>query len=628
MNDTLKEKIKNLPRAPGVYLMKSTRGEVIYVGKAINLNARVRSYFVQAPSDTRPFVALLDKMLEDIEVMLVHSEKEALLLENELIKKHQPKYNILLRDGKTYLSLRIDLRQAFPRIEIVRSTQDDGATYFGPYDSATDIREVLRMIRRHFQLRVCSDKTLATRKRPCLVHQMGRCPAPCVFEVSADEYRQHVEAVMLLLKGRSKQLLDFLKTRMQQCSEALRFEEAARLRDQLEALSRSQEKQVVVLDNLEDRDFLGFAQNSHKLSVYVLQLRQGRISGGRSFGFKQQGIPVEEVFSSFLNLYYAAESFIPQHILLPMSLQEDAQALVALLRERKHAKVEIRTPCRGKWLSLLQTAQENAQNHLHEYGQEEDTPQLLASLQQKLALKKLPRWVECWDVSHSQGKSLVASKVAALEGKLEKSLYRRFHLKTVASNDDFQSLYEVISRRLKQAKEAGGPFPDLMVVDGGKGQLSAAMAAARDLGLGGEMDWIGLAKSRLLSQPLPQETSLRSEERIFLPGRKEALVLPQNAAELLFLVRLRDEAHRFAVTFQRKTARKQLLRTQLDEIPGIGHARKTSLLQHFGSYQRLEKASCAQIAEVDGIGEALAAKLVDFLHKPKEAKAHLDMAPL
>jgi len=612
----LREKINNLPRAPGVYLMKSACGDIIYVGKAINLHARVRSYFSQTPSDGRAFVALLDKVLFDIEVVVVHSEKEALLLENELIKKHQPKYNIRLRDDKTYLSLRVDLRHEFPRIEVVRKTKDDGATYFGPYGSATDIREVLRMIHRYFQLRICTDKALATRKRPCLAYQMGRCPAPCVFEVPVHEYRRNVDAAMLLLEGRSKQLEDFLKGRIKQCSNALKFEEAARLRDQLSALLRSQEKQLVVLEGLDDKDFVGFAQNSHMFSIYVLQLRQGHLVGGRPFCFRQQGVPVEEVLSSFLNLYYASENFIPKQILLPIQLKEDEEALALLLREKKKAKVEIRMPHRGKWLSLLKTAQENAHNNLNEHEQkEEDVEKLLAELQQKLALKKLPRWVECFDVSHFQGNSIVGSKVAAIDGKLDKSLYRRFHLRTVVSNDDFKSLYEVVFRRLKQGKEEGA-LPDLIVVDGGKGQLSSAMAAARDLQVT-DVEWVGLAKSRLLGQALPEEMPQKSEERIFLPGRKEALVLPQSLAELLFLVRLRDEAHRFAVAFQRKSARKQALRTRLDEVWGVGDARKRSLLQHFGSHKCLEKASCAEIAQVAGIGEQLAAKIFNSLHKPK-----------
>ena len=615
MDNALKEKIDNLPRAPGVYLMKSARGEIIYIGKAVDLHARVRSYFSQAPSDSRAFVALLDKVLFDLEVVVVSTEKEALLLENELIKKHQPKFNIRLRDDKTYLSLRVDLRQDFPRIEVVRKTKDDGATYFGPYDSATDIREVLRMIRRHFQLRVCTDKTLATRKRPCLLHQIGRCPAPCVFEVPVHEYRRNVEAAVLLLEGRSRQLEDFLKERIKQNAEALKFEEAAQWRDQLSALRRSQEKQVVVLSHFEDKDFFGLAQNSDMLCTYVLQLRQGRLMGGRAFHFRQQGIPVEEVFSSFLNLYYAAEPLIPKQILLPMQL-EDAPALALLLREKKKARVELRVPSRGELFKLLKMAQENAASSLSEHRQkEEDTEKLLAELQRKLFLKKFPRWVECFDVSHFQGKSIVASKVAAVDGKLEKSLYRRFHLKTVASNDDFRSLYEVIYRRLKKGKEEGR-LPDLGVVDGGKGQLSAAMAAARDLGIK-EVEWVGLAKSRLKETPEPEAFSVRSEERLFLPSRKEALVWAQNSAELLFLLRLRDEAHRFAVGFQRKTARKKALQTPWEEIYGIGSARRKALLQHFGSCQRLQKASCAEIAQVAGIGQALAAKVFNSLHKPK-----------
>jgi len=616
MDSKLKEKIDKLPRVPGVYLMKSACGETIYVGKAVNLHARVRSYFSKAPSDSRPFVALLDKVLADIEVILVRSEKEALLLENELIKKHQPKYNILLRDDKTYVSLRVDLRHDFPRIEVVRKTKDDGATYFGPYDSSSDIRAVLRMIHRHFQLRVCTDKALANRKRPCLVHQIGRCPAPCVFEVPVHEYRRNVEAAVLLLEGRSKQLEDFLKGRIKQCAEGLKFEEAAQLRDQLEALRRSQEKQVVVLGHFEDKDFLGVAQSSQLLSIYVLQLRQGRLAGGRPFHFQQQGIPVEEVFSSFLNLYYAAESFIPGHILLPMQLEEDAKALALLLGEKKKTKVKLHTPRRGPLLKLLSMAQENANNHLSAHEQkEEDTQKLLATLQQKLGLQKFPRWVECFDISHFQGKSIVGSKVAAVDGKLEKALYRHFHLKTVASNDDFRSLYEVVLRRLKQGKKEG-KLPDLVVIDGGKGQLSAAVAAAKDAQVKG-VEWVGLAKSRLKEQALPTELSVRSEERLFLPGRKEALVLPQNAAELLFLELLRDEAHRFAVGFQRKTARKRALWTQLEEIPGVGSARRKKLLQHFGSHRRLQEASCADIAEVAGVGERLARQIFDFLNKPK-----------
>ncbi len=607
----LEAKLDALPNQPGVYLMKDRAGRIIYVGKAVNLKSRVRSYFNRGSSDGRAFVQLLDRVLGELETVVVRTEKEALLLENELIKKHRPRFNVQLRDDKQYLCLRLDTSHPFPRLETVRRPKKDRARYFGPYASASSIRETLRVVNRFFQLRTCSDHVLETRKRPCLLHQIGRCPAPCARPVSPAAYRENVEAVSLFLEGRSGPLLDQLRDRMKAAAQRLEFEEAARLRDQVIALERSLERQTVASTEPVDQDVFGLFREADRICIYLLYVRGGRITGGRALHFTSE-FPDGELVASLVNQYYADENFVPREVLLPAAPGE-VGALAELLSEQKGERVRVLVPQRGEKVELLALASRNAERSFSERTRtREEVEQVLARLQARLQLAKLPRRMECFDISHSQGTSIVASQVASVDTEPDPSRYRRYRLKTVTQNDDFASMHEILTRRLARGL-ADGDLPDLIVIDGGKGQLAAAWAALRDLGVQG-VDLVALAKSRELDPVSRDAPSQRSPERVFLVGRKDPVVLPQTSPELFALTRLRDEAHRFAITFQRKLSRRRGLASALDAVPGIGAARRTALLAHFGSVLRLKEASVEEIAAVASLGPALAERLHAHLH--------------
>lgn len=617
----LDDKLDALPNQPGVYLMKDRAGRIIYVGKAVNLRNRVRSYFNRASSDSRAFVQLLDRVLGDLETVVVRNEKEALLLENELIKKHRPRFNVQLRDDKQYLCLRLDLSHPYPRLETVRRPQRDGARYFGPYSSASSIRETLRVINRFFQLRTCTDHALETRKRPCLLHQIGRCPAPCVYPVPPEDYRRNVDAVALFLEGRSGPLLEQLRERMKASAKKLEFEDAARLRDQVIALERSLERQTIATTDAIDQDVFGLHRQADRICIYILYVRGGRITGGRPLHFTSD-FPDEELIESLVNQYYADENFVPREVLLPFAPNEP-EALAELLSERKGEKVRAFVPQRGDKVELLSLASRNAERAFSERTRtREEIEQVLARLQERLHLSKLPRRMECFDISHSQGTSIVASQVASLDTEPDTANYRRYKLKTVARNDDFASMHEILTRRLRRGLE-DRDLPDLIVIDGGKGQLAAAHAAMKDLGVEG-VDMVALAKSRDLEVPNPDEVSKRSPERVFLVARKDPIVLPQNSPELFALTRLRDEAHRFAITFQRKLSRRRGLQSQLDAIPGVGETRRKALLTHFGSLKRIKEASVGELAAVESLGPAVAERVHAFLRAPLKADVEED----
>jgi excinuclease ABC subunit C len=611
----LEAKLDALPNQPGVYLMKDRAGRIIYVGKAVNLRNRVRSYFTRGGSDARPFVQLLDRVMGDLETVVVRTEKEALLLENELIKKHRPRFNVQLRDDKQYLCLRLDTSHPYPRLETVRRPRKDGARYFGPYASASSIRETLRVVNRFFQLRTCSDHVLETRKRPCLLHQIGRCPAPCVYPVDVEGYRRNVEAVTLFLEGRSGPLVEQLQARMRDAARRLEFEEAARLRDQVIALERSLERQTVATTDPVDQDVFGLHREADRICIYLLYVRGGRITGGRALHFTSE-FPDEELVASLVNQYYADENFVPREVLLPAA-PGDVDALAELLSEMKGERVRVLVPQRGDKVELLALAARNAERAASErLRTREEVEAVLARLQERLHLSRLPRRMECFDVSHSQGTSIVASQVVSVDTEPDPSRYRRYRLKTVQRNDDFASMREILTRRLTRGK-AEGDLPDLIVIDGGKGQLAAAHAAMRDVGVDA-VDLVSLAKSRELDMVDRDAPARRSPERIFLVGRRDPVVLPPTSPELFALTRLRDEAHRFAITFQRKLTRRRGLRSALDVVPGVGPARKQALLSHFGSVKRLKDASIEELAAVEGIGPQVAERLHAFLHAPAE----------
>ena len=659
MDSALRQKLADLPAEPGCYLMKDRSGEVVYVGKASSLRSRVRSYFDAGRGDDRAFVALLDDLLGDIDVIVTRSEKEAVLLENELIKKHHPRFNVRLRDDKDFIVLRLDERHPYPRLEVRRARQkrDDGARYFGPYSSASSIRETLRIVNRWFQLRTCTDHVFDHRKRPCILYQIHRCPAPCVYDVAREDYRQSVEDAIEFLEGREGELAERLRRRMEEAAVALRFEDAARLRDQLVAVERSLEKQRVDFTtwaDAADRDVFGLYREGPDLVLAVLSMRRGKLQDARTYPFRQQEFPDEETLSSFLALYYD-QNPAPEEVLLPLEV-EGAWALAEVLSERRGRKVKLLTPQRGAKADLLEVAAKNAaQGFKSWHEKDERREEALLALTRALHLAKEPRWMECYDISTFQGAIAVGSGVSMKDGEPDKANYRRYKVKGIAGQDDFAMLYEVITRRLKRAL-AEACFPDLLVIDGGKGQLNAALAAAHDLGVatkpapGNEgvpfVEMAGLAKSRLVEYGTARVVSgrrrarsaaaelvdaadaaqrgfvselERTPERIFLPGRKDPLVLRQNSAELFLLARLRDEAHRFAITFHRKLRRSRNFQSVLEEIPGIGAGRRKALLRTLGSLKRVKEASLEEIARVEGFGPKAAQAVWDFFHPAEGA---------
>jgi excinuclease ABC subunit C len=610
-SERLEERLERLPAEPGVYLMKDARGQVIYVGKAVNLRSRVKSYFGRS-SDTRAFVPILEDVLHDVDTVLVSNEKEALLLENELIKRHQPRFNVLLKDDKNFICLRLDPAAEWPRLEVVRHFKRDGALYFGPYASASSIRETLRTINRYFQLRTCSDHVLHHRKRPCLLYQIGRCPAPCVYDVSREEYAQSVREVALFLEGKGSELLEALTERMKNASDAQRYEQAARLRDQLFAIERSLERQKIATTEPIDQDVFGFHREADRLVIYVLYVRQGRLNGGQSFPFTGQEFPDQELLASFVNLYYGQDNVLPDEVLLPLRPEGGVEPLAELLTEKRGRRVRVLVPQRGEKLRLVEMSAANArQASVDQRRSRDELEGVLERLGDRLHLSRPPRRIECFDISHFQGTSIVASQVAMTDGELDRARYRHFRIKSVRAQDDFASMYEVVGRRLRRGLMEG-ELPDLLVIDGGKGQVASARAAMKDVGV--QLDVVGLAKSRELEVDDQAGVTARSPERVFLPERKDPIVLPQNSPELFLLVRIRDEAHRFAITYQQKLMRRRNFRSVLEDIPGVGEGRKKALLRAFGSLKRIRGASIEELAAEAGLGTTLAERIHAHLH--------------
>src|SRR5438067_2443289 len=498
LSEELQRTLESLPTQPGCYIMKDRAGAVVYVGKAVNLRARVAQYFQERTGDSRVFIPFLEDLLGDIEVMITPSEKDAILLENELIKKYRPRFNIRLRDDKNFISLRLSGTHPYPRLEVVRRVRKDGARYFGPYSSASSIRETLSIVNRHFQLRTCTDQVMANRRRPCLQYQIKRCPAPCVYSVPEEDYQRSVEEVALFLEGKADELTAQISGRMKDAAAKLEYERAAQLRDQLHAIDRSLEKQRTVLGDAVDQDVLGFHREGGLLELQLLFFRGGRLSGGRSFSFSKQGFPTEELLSSFLDQYYESGAFIPKELFLPVPLP-DPDALEAWLSDRKGERVRLHVPERGEKARLLEMARENARHNFEERQRtQKNAFENLQRLQTRLRLPRLPRRIECFDISTFQGQLTVGSQVVFTDGEPDKSGYRLFKVRGEAVRDDFAAMFQVLTRRLKRGIE-DEHLPDLLVVDGGKGQLNVARAALREVGLSlSDVPLAGLAKSRVL----------------------------------------------------------------------------------------------------------------------------------
>ena len=588
--------LDTVPTQPGCYIMHDAKGRPIYVGKAKNLRARVRTYINE--TDSRYSVKFLMSRVARIEFLVTANEKEALLLENSLIKQYKPRYNVRLKDDKTYVSIRLDVTQDFPRLEIVRRYKKDGAKYFGPYSNARAVRETIRQIHRLFPLRRCSDSVMRNRSRPCLYHQMGQCGGPCAGMVDPAAYHEMVDQVVMVLEGRNDELEKKLLEQIKVAAEKLEFEKAAQLRDRLYALQQTVERQrAVVTAGAQDCDVFGYFSKGRFVEIEVLFYRAGKLMGGRAYSFAESEMPLDELLSSFVLQYYATNPAIPSEVLVPLEMEE-ADTLADILGEERGTRVSVHWPQRGEKVALVDLAMRNAKSSFEEKQLAEAANRdLLEHLQRALKLPRLPVRIECYDISTIQGTSAVGSMVTFENGVPEKSRYRHYAIREVEGQDDFGMLREVLMRRFVRAINETD-LPDLVVIDGGKGQLGVAEAVFKDLGVE-DLPAVGIAKSRA-------EDEGRSPERFFIPGRMNPIILPQHSAVVRLMAHIRDEAHRFAITYHRKKRGKATLKTSLTSIPGVGPARAKALLKHFGSVAKVKAASVEEIAAVPGIGEELA----------------------
>jgi len=595
--------IKHFPASPGVYIMKDETGKVIYVGKGINLKKRVASYFTRS-GDSRYQIRFLMNRVTTIDWIVTDTEKEALILENSLIKEHRPRYNMSLRDDKTYFSLRLDPAEEFPRITIIRKVQRDGARYFGPYSSATAAREVLKELCRTFPLRHYPLQSCRQRKRPCLYYQLKQCSAPCYGKITPEEYAGLVEGATLFLSGKNREIVRIYRERMAAAAQRQEYEEAGRYRDMIHSIEATVEKQKVASIG-GDTDVIGVVPLGDHLQISILFIRNGLLLGSRSYLPEWEFEP-EEGVASFLAGYYTGEVIIPDEILLSVPIS-GSQAMAELLSEKRGKKVSIVHPMRGPKLELVKMAAKNAGNAaLERQKKAEESGSILNELKDRLHLVKVPRRIECYDISNIQGRDAVGSRVSFLDGKADKSAYRRYRIRSVEQSDDFAMMREVLFRRFKTDR-ADEEKPDLIIVDGGIGQLGILSAVMEELDVAG-IDLAGLAKSRV-SSGMSSSTIERSDERVFLPGRKNPVTLRQNSPALLLLARIRDEAHRFAITYHRKLRSASALSSALDSISGIGSVLRKRLLETFGTVQGIRNASTEELIAVKGVTKELAERI-------------------
>jgi excinuclease ABC subunit C len=616
MNETVLARLETLPNAPGCYLFRDTKGVIVYVGKARNLRSRVRQYFAAGSTDYRYFVPLLEKVLGDIETVVTETEKEAVLLEDSLIKEHKPRYNVRLRDDKTYLSIKLDLRADWPRLEVVRRPSADKAQYYGPYPSATAARRTLKLVNKHFKLRTCDDATMASRTRPCLEYQIKRCPAPCVYEVDRESYGQQARFVGLFLEGKNDELAKGIEADMKTAAKSLAFERAAQLRDQLSAIREVQERQRVSEVSDRDRDVVGIYREGDAVALAVLVVRAGFVRDTQVTLLTRCELPDDEIVDAFLSQRYgvgeddvAKRSRIPDEILVPV-LPEAHEGIAQWLTDQRAKKVEVAVPKAGSRARLLAMANQNAQHRFRERRVVEKTAEEHAdALADRLGLLKPPRTIECVDISHHRGQDTVAAIVCLKDGAPNKKNYRSYHVKEDTGGNDYAAMLEVLRRRFARGKnhEAGWEFPDLFMVDGGRGQLGVALAVLEELKIDG-LAVCSLAKER------ENVTGDKLVDRVYLPGRKNAIAIDRHQAALVLLARARDEAHRFSNKIREGLHHRRRLASELDQLPGVGTKTRVALLKHFGSLDAVREASLDQLERVSGVNAPRARAVFEHFH--------------
>lgn len=615
---SVEEQLKVLPHHPGVYLMKNSAGHIIYVGKAVSLRNRVRSYFQNSRNHT-PKTEVMVAQVSSIDYILVDSEVEALILENNLIKEHSPKYNIRLRDDKTFPYIKVTASEDFPRVYATRKVVKDGARYYGPYTDVDAMHETIRLLKDIFPLRDCRKPIKAVPGgRPCLNYHIGRCSGPCAGHVSRDDYRQMVRKVELFLEGKQESITKDLKAEMEAAAEGMEFERAAELRDTIGSVEKVIEKQKIVSMSDDDSDVVALARNDSLACVQVLLIRGGKMVGREHFYLEVSDVNADsEVLSAFLARFYDDLPHVPKEII--MQLEVPDQAIVEeWLSARRGTKVSLHTPKRGDKLRLVEMGERNAQMLLQQADMKRDIEETraqtaLQTIAEYLGLPDLPMRIEAYDISNTQGNQTVASMVVFEGGKPKKSDYRRFTIRTVEGPNDFASMAEVIGRRFRRALAGGqtaedaadspgvedkfGALPDLVLIDGGKGQLSSAREVMEGLGFS-HISTVGLAKEF---------------EYLYQPGQSDPVILPRDSEALYLVQRIRDEAHRFAITFHRSLRAKVMVKSILDEVPGIGKKRRLALLQAFGSVDKMRGASVEDLAAVTGMNRDVAEKVQEHL---------------
>lgn len=614
----IEEKLKNLPAAPGVYIMKGGKGEVLYIGKAKSLRSRVRSYFREG-GDTRYSVKFITSRVEDIDYIVTANEKEALFLEDTLLKRHKPRYNIRLKDSKTYVSIKLTVNEKFPRILVTRHIKKDGSRYFGPYVSARDVRETIKFIRKIFPICTHNISGFRIKTRPCLDYQLGLCAGPEAGLISEDAYRELVNGAILFLEGRNRELIKILRESMSEASRNLDFEKAAMIRDRISAIVGMLEEQKVVSHRAVDRDVFAFVHQDGSLAMQALFIRDGRLVSGADYFFEDSGLPDEEVMSSFIAQFYRGERFVPDEVILPVRL-EDAPVIGEWISGKKGRKVSLIVPVKGEKLKLLKMAESNAREALrkkHESAAEKAG--VLEGLGKRLHLKNIPERIEAFDISNISGSLAVGAMVTFTHGSPDKGSYRLFKIRASEGPDDYAMMHEVLSRRYGKAKDGEKedkarnlPMPDLILMDGGKGQLNIALKVITEFGIT-DVDIVALAKER------PEEEGYLTKrhavpvkgERVYLPNVKDPILLKEGSKPDLLLRRIRDEVHRFAISYHRKLRGKGL-GSVLDNVKGIGEKKRKALFERFGDLEGILSADMSELVKVPGITEKLALEIKEI----------------
>jgi excinuclease ABC subunit C len=594
---------------PGVYLMRDEHHEVIYVGKAKDLKARVRTYFTGG--DGRYQIEYLLSRVVSFETIVTQTEEQAFLLERDLITKYKPRYNIRLKDDRAYLSLRVDENAEWPRIELVRKRIDDGARYFGPYAFSSELRNLLEVIKKVVPLRSCADTVLYNRQRPCLEYQIKRCAAPCCLKIAHDEYRGLVKQAIGILEGKTAATIKELSDKMEAASEELRFEEAAAWRDRVDVVKAYQAGYSLVSFRDEDRDVFGLVREGNVAVLCVILVRGGRLAETKTFTLEDVGVADEELLESGIQQFYEGQREIPPEILVPKEL-ENASMLEAGLTAKRGAKVTLHSPQRGSKARLIAIAELNARHAFAgSYSQDAGWTGIAQALSGLAGLTQLPRRVECVDISNFQGSDIVGAVVVFFDGVPDKGSYRKYNISQQGKPDDFAAIYEVVYRRLKRGMEEGS-LPDLLVIDGGAAQLQKAVEAREDLKL--SVDIISLAKMRTESDVQAKDVT-RKPERVYLPGAAESIGLDEGAVVTRFLSRLRDEVHRFVITFHRQKRSRRVFQSVMDTVAGVSPEHRNRLIRYFKSVDSIAKADPSEVARAGRMPLSLAKKLVDVLRK-------------